>query len=220
MKLNAEIKTQTGKGANRRLRQSGRVPAILYGRHQDPVPLSLISHEVEKILARGAGRKLVSLGVSGLSEGTEETLVMFKDIQRNALSGNLTHIDLYSIRRGEKISMVLPLTFVGDAKEDEKGGTVQFASREIHLECLPRNIPDSIEVDISDLDLGHSLVMGDITLPEDVKLIDDPEKVVASIVSIRAELEEEVEESEELEETEKEDSTDEDQEKKTESEAS
>jgi large subunit ribosomal protein L25 len=207
MKLNAEIKTRTGKGINRRLRKDGRVPAILYGRHQDPIPLSLNSHEVEKVLAGGAGRKLVTLGVSGLSETPEETMVMFKDIERNALTGALTHVDLYSIRRGEKISIVLPLTFIGDAKEDEKGGTLQFASREISIECLPRNIPDHIEVDISGIEMGHSLVMGDIALPEDIKLIDGPAKVVASIVAVRAELEEEAEEDAEMEETESADDT-------------
>jgi large subunit ribosomal protein L25 len=194
MKLKAEIKLQTGKGVNRRLRNQDRVPAILYGRHQDPVPLSLNQLEVEKVLGSGGGRKLITLEVSGLNASDNQTMVMFKDIQRNALTGRLDHLDLYSIRRGEEISMTLPIILIGDAKETEKGGTLQFASREINIQCLPKDIPDSIKVDISDIEIGHSIHMRDIKLPENVKLIDDPVKVVASIVAIRAEVEKSVEE--------------------------
>lgn len=189
MKLKAEVKLQSGKGVNRRLRKQGWVPAILYGRHQDPIPLSLNQLEVEKVLGSGGSRKLVMLEVSGLDASKNQTMIMFKDIQRNALTGKLDHMDLYSIRRGEEISMTLPIIFIGDAKEKDKGGTLQFASREINIQCLPKDIPDSIKVDISNIEIGHSIHMRDVSLPPNVKLIDDPVKVVASIVAIRAEVE-------------------------------
>ncbi|MGB3977153.1 MAG: 50S ribosomal protein L25 [bacterium] len=192
MKLSAEVKSQVGKGVNRRLRKQGRVPAILYGKHQSPIPVSLNQLEVEKVLAAGGAGKLVTLDVTGLKGKESQTLVLFKDVQRNALTGKLDHMDLYSITRGEELTMVLPIVFVGDAKEKEKGGTLQFVTREINIQCLPRNIPDSIEVDISSIEMGHSIFMSDIKLPDTVKLLDDPEKVVASIVSIRSEVKESV----------------------------
>ena len=192
MKLSAEVKSQVGKGVNRRLRKQGRVPAILYGKHQSPIPMSLNQLEVEKVLAVGGAGKLITLDINGLNVKDNQTLVMFKEIQRNALTGKLDHMDLYSVTRGEKITIVLPIVFIGDAKEKEKGGTLQFVTREVTIQCLPRNIPESIEVDISSIEMGASIFMGDIKLPETVKLLDDPEKVVASIVTVRAEVEEPV----------------------------
>lgn len=194
MKLSAEVKSQVGKGVNRRLRKQGRVPAILYGKHQSPIPMSLNQLEVEKVLAVGGAGKLITLDINGLNVKDNQTLVMFKEIQRNALTGKLDHMDLYSVTRGEKITIVLPIVFIGDAKEKEKGGTLQFVTREVTIQCLPRNIPESIEVDISSIEMGASIFMGDIKLPETVKLLDDPEKVVASIVTVKAEVEEPVDE--------------------------
>lgn len=194
MKLSAEVKSQVGKGVNRRLRKQGRVPAILYGKHQSPIPMSLNQLEVEKVLAVGGAGKLITLDINGLNVKDNQTLVMFKEIQRNALTGKLDHMDLYSVTRGEKITIVLPIVFTGDAKEKEKGGTLQFVTREVTIQCLPRNIPESIEVDISSIEMGASIFMGDIKLPETVKLLDDPEKVVASIVTVKAEVEEPVDE--------------------------
>ncbi len=186
MKLLAQVKSQTGKGMNRRLRKVGQVPAILYGKHQHPIPLALNQLETEKVLNAGGARKIVELQVEGLADKTSEAMVMFKDIQRNAMTGKLIHIDLYSVRQDEEITMAIPIVFAGDAKNLDKDGTLQFITREINIQCLPKNIPGVIEVDISGMQMGHSLTIADIALPEKVKLLDDPGKVVASIVSIRA----------------------------------
>lgn len=189
MKLQAQIKTNTGKGINRRLRTHGQIPAILYGKHQSPIPLSLDQMETEKILGAGGARKILELSVTGLSEKSSETMVMFKEIQRNPMTGKLVHIDLFSVRQDEEITMTIPIIFTGDTKEFEKEGTLQFVSREINIQCLPKNIPGAIEVDISGMHIGHSMTVADIKLPEKVKLLDDPGKVIASIVAVRAVVE-------------------------------
>lgn len=187
MKLQAQIKTNTGKGINRRLRTHGQIPAILYGKHQSPIPLSLDQMETERILGAGGARKILELNVTGLSEEkSSETMVMFKDIQRNPLTGKLIHIDLFSVRQDEEITMTIPIIFTGDTKEFEKEGTLQFVTREINIQCLPKNIPGAVEVDISGMHIGHSMTMADIKLPEKVKMLDDPGKVIASIVAVRA----------------------------------
>ncbi|MBN1878641.1 50S ribosomal protein L25 [bacterium] len=186
MKLKAQIKPQTGKGMNRRLRRDGQIPAILYGKHQSPIPLSLDQLDTEKVINAGGARKILELSISGLTDNADDTMVMFKDVQRNPLTGKLVHIDLYSVRQDEEISMTIPIHFVGETKDIDKEGTLQFVSREISIQCLPKNIPGAIEVDISGMKMGHSMTVSDLKLPEKVKLLDDPGKVIASIVAVRA----------------------------------
>ena len=201
MKLSAQIKTETGKGVNRKLRASGEVPAVLYGPQQDPVPIVLNHHEVSTLLKAGGRRKIQELVISGLSDDTKSTLVMFRDVQRNAITGELIHIDFYSIRKGHKMTLSVPVVLRGEAVGvTDGGGALQFLTRNMMIECLPKDLPEYIEVDISALDVGNSMALSDLNLPEGVTLADEPAKVIASVVIISAAVEAEDEEGEEGEE--------------------
>lgn len=201
MKLNAQIKTEVGKGVNRKLRANGEVPAILYGPQQDPVPLILQQNEVGKLLKAGGKRRINELVINGVTGGDKSTLVMIRDIQRNALSGELIHIDFYSIRKGHKLSLTVPVVLRGQAVGvTDGGGALQFLTREMVIECLPKDLPEYIEVDVTELEVGNSIALADLTLPEGVTLADEPAKVVASVIIITASVEdEEEEEGEEVE---------------------
>ncbi|HPQ41839.1 MAG TPA: 50S ribosomal protein L25 [bacterium] len=187
MKLHAQIKTETGKGANRQFRRSGLVPAVLYGKQQDPIPLTLDQHDVERILAKGGGRRIQDMIIQGLGDSDKETLVMFKDIQRDPISGDLIHLDFYSIRSGQQLTLEVPIILTGEAQGvTEDGGALQFLTRAMEIQCLPKDLPEYITVDISALGIGDSISLGDVELPAGVTLTDEPAKTIASVVVISA----------------------------------
>jgi len=185
MKLSAKIKTEVGKSINRRLRQDGLVPAVLYGEKQDPIPLVLNQKEVGKVLTAGGRRRLHDLDIEGLTQPDDLVQVLFKDIQRNVLNDSLLHIDFYSVRKGHRLTVQVPVKVVGDSPGIVvDGGVLQFLSREITVECLPKDIPDQIEVDITELGLGESITISTLSLPEEITVSDDPAKVIVSVVTV------------------------------------
>lgn len=189
MKLHAQIKTEIGKGANRRLRRDGLVPAVLYGKQQDPIPLTLNQHDVERILAKGGGRRIQDMVIQGLSDTGDETLVMFKDIQRNPISGELIHLDFYSIRKGQSLTIEVPVVITGEARGvTDDDGALQFLTREVVVQCLPKDMPEYLSVDVSDLGIGDSISLGDLAMPEGVTLVDEPTKTIASVVVVSTPL--------------------------------
>ncbi|MBN1297776.1 50S ribosomal protein L25 [bacterium] len=185
MKLNAQVKPTVGKSTNRKVRRSGNVPAVMYGRSQDAIPLILNQQEVERVLSTGGGRRIQDMTVQGLGDSDAETHVMFKDIQRNPITGELIHLDLYCVRKGQALTMHLPIVLRGQARGVvDDNGALQFLTREVMIECLPKDLPDCINVDISDLGIGDNISLGDLQLPKGVVLADEPVKTVASVISI------------------------------------
>lgn len=191
-KLTAEKREDAGKGVARKLRAGGRVPAVLYGHGMDPVSLSVDARDLHNVLHTGAGTNvLVDLMVDG-----KKHLALPREIQQDLIRGKLVHVDFLVIRRDEKIVIDVPLREVGVSPGVKEGGVVEHHMFELHVECLPTNVPEAIEVDISDIELNGSVRVGDLSPPEGVTILSDADEmvlavVVPAILKTEAELEEE-----------------------------
>ena len=193
-KIKAEKREIFGKNASRRLRREGMIPAILYGADALNVPLTLKKQDVFMILRSDTGENTV-FQVSFDSENRD---VMIKELQRDPVTDEILHADFVHIAMDKVIRVDVSVESVGEAVGVKtEGGFVDFITREVEIECLPKDIPENIEVDISGLHLRQSLKAGDITLPEGVKLITPSDTILVLIEVPSKEEEIEVEEEEE-----------------------
>ena len=184
--LVVEARTSTGKGAARRLRAQGRIPAILYGRGRESLPLALDPRALERILRAGGANTLLDLTIEGHPE-IKDTVALVKELQRDPLRNTIVHADLYAVDLNRTVRVEVPVHLVGKARGLEFGGILEHTLREIELECLPRAIPDFIEVDVTALEVGDVLHARDIQLPEGVTMVTDPEQAVVAVALPQAE---------------------------------
>jgi len=205
--LNAKARGDKGKGASRRLRRlANQVPAIIYGSKTEPAPISLLHFDVQHALENEAFYShIITINVDGA--GSEEVIV--KDVQRHPAKPTILHMDFLRVDRTQKLHTKVPLHFINEEKSVgvKAGGIVQHVITELDIECFPQDLPEYLEVDVLNLDLGDSLHISDITLPEGVVSVDlshgeDHDLPVASIIKPRGGVEEEEEGSEEEGETE------------------
>ncbi|MDK2820643.1 MAG: large subunit ribosomal protein [Clostridia bacterium] len=196
--LAAEIRSKVGKQSAQKLRREGRLPGILYGKEAGNVPIYVSAKELEGILDREGDNALIKL----ITEGDEqkEFFTVVREVQRHPYRNQLIHADFYQVSLKEKIKSTVPVVLEGEAKGVKEGGILQHGAREIEVESLPVHLPESITVDISNLGLGENLTVGDINLPGEVKIITEPNVVIATILSNRgtAKKEEPEEETETL----------------------
>jgi len=181
MKLLAHIRNQLGKGPSRRLRRQGFIPAIVYGPRTHPKPVYVTISQLKRSLHTGWENALFDLTISSNGESQIKT-VMIKELQIDPVSTNPLHVDFYEVAMDREITIEIPLEFVGTAVGVEKGGLLQLSKRTLEVECLPSNIPHSIKIDISSLDIGDSIFVGDISMKEGVKVLVDSDLVVATIL--------------------------------------
>ena len=190
--LKVEVREGTGKGVARKLRAAGRIPGILYGRAKDSVPVSLDPRVLERAIQKSeAGvNTLFDLELEGGAKAGAR-VVLVKELQREPAAGFLLHADLYEVDLAQTVEVEVPIRLLGTPPGVAlEGGIMDHIHRELRLECLPRAIPDSIEVDVSALELGDSIHVRDLALPAEARVLSDPELPVASVVSPKAEEEE------------------------------
>ena len=197
VKLVAEPREGTGKGVARKLRAAGRVPAVLYGAGLDSTPVSVDSRDLFHVLHTGAGYNVL---VDLTLDGTEH-LVIPRDVQRDHIHGRFIHLDLLAVRRDEKIRLNIPVRVVGESVGVKAGGVVEHRLWEIEIECLPTDVPDAIEADISELEIGMSLRVSDLVAPSGVTFLTNEEDSVVAVAQpqMAVEIEEEAAEGEEVE---------------------
>ncbi|MDH5526738.1 MAG: 50S ribosomal protein L25 [Nitrospirota bacterium] len=184
--LDAEIRTETGKGVARRLRSAGRIPAVMYGAGE-PVSLSLSSKEFTRAWERdGAAHGLIGLNITGGGK-TEKKNVVLRDLQQDWVTGRIIHADLYETQKGHKLSVTVNIHLVGDSPIGvrESQGILQQMMHEVEIDCLPDAIPDALEIDASRLDVGDSLHVSDLTLPEGVHIHAAPDATVVAVSASR-----------------------------------
>jgi large subunit ribosomal protein L25 len=205
-KLSAKIRTQFGKEASRKLRQKGLMPAICYGPKTDPVPLSLDTKELMKTVGMG-DNVLIDLMI-GNGRNAAQKVVVVRELQIDPIKDRYIHADLFEVVMDEEISVEVPVVLVGKPEGVKIGGVLEQITREVTVECLPGDIPQNIEVDVSHLEIGDTIHIGDIKLDK-VKVMVDPTTTIATIVPptvekvvVEEEVEEEVPEVEEAEEVE------------------
>jgi len=169
--LEFEPRDQHGKSHNRRLRRHGRVPGVLYGAGRDPRPISLnwnsLMHQMEK--------EAFYTSIITLKEGDKAQPVIVKDVHRHPIKPQILHIDFQRILEDEEITLDVPIHFIGEAQSKGvkiQGGEIQHLLTEIEVSCLPRNLPEFIEVDVSGLELNQLLHLSDIPAPEGVEFVE------------------------------------------------
>ena len=188
--LSAIKREKTGKEISKKLRKQGLIPAIVYGPRFQPFPIAVKFNELESILIKHKGETL--LFNLELSDGEPSKIqAILKDYQTHPITDKIIHIDFLAIHEEETITLDIPLEFLGKPVGISKGGVLEILLHELTIECLPSNIPDKIYIDISNLDVGDVLHVKDIKVPEGVKVIDDPEETVITIVAEAVEVAEE-----------------------------
>ena len=190
--LEVSRRETTGKGIARRLRASGRIPAVVYGGHRDPVAIEVDRKAISELVQKGEHgvRSIFLLKMAGTDQ---QRHAMIKDIQIDPISRKMTHIDFVRVIMDEVVRVNVPVRIVGTAIGVKEGGLLDFQVRELHVECLPNVIPDSIDVDVSNLGHHDYLRVSDIQAPEGVKVLDDPDRVVVGVTHAKAEAAPEVE---------------------------
>jgi large subunit ribosomal protein L25 len=186
LELNATIRKTKGNGPARSLRREGRFPGILYGRGTQPVMLSVNVRDFEHVVQKGNIRRTIfSLSIQNGSTVTKPAVI--KELQTHPVSGQFLHVDFYEIDMNRKLRVMVPLVPKGKAKGEEFGGMLQIIEREIAVFCLPQEIPDSLEIDVSELGVGDALHVKDIALPAGVELPPGENYTVVTVVSPKAE---------------------------------
>lgn len=181
--LKGQVRDGTGKGVARSLRRGGAVPAILYGRGRTPQPIAVDGRALTAVLQTHAGRNvLIDLELGGDGRG-EPTTVMVKEIQRDIFRHQPIHVDFHAISLTERLETRVPIILKGTAKGIAEGGVVEQHLREVLVECLPTQIPEQFELDVSELVIGRSLHASDLFMPEGVTLVTPPEEVVVAVVA-------------------------------------
>jgi large subunit ribosomal protein L25 len=183
--LSATPRTESGKGVARSLRRDGRVPGVVYGRARSPLPLSIDARELDRLLGHiNAETTVIDLAVDG---GSTRTLI--REIQRHPLQRNVIHVDFYELVAGEKVTVNIPIVLVGvPAGVRLNGGIMTQVLQELECTVDPANIPSRIEVDVTDIHIGHSIHISDITVPEGVDVVDDPSGTVMIVSAPKEEV--------------------------------
>jgi large subunit ribosomal protein L25 len=178
--MNVELRSKTGKGISRQLRGADKVPGVVYGKGMDPMAVSINYRDLQTAMAGEGGRNNLITLVGGGS--LDQSMAIIADLQRDAIKGTYKHVDLHRINMNEKLRITVPVILKGTAIGVKEGGLLDFAHHELHVECLPANIPDHIEIDVTNLAMTHSIHVSEILLPEGVKVLDNPKTPVVSIL--------------------------------------
>ncbi len=181
----AEARESRGKNEARRVRVSGRIPAVIYGAFQDPRAISLNPKDILRIIHSKTGHNSIfDVEVSG----AEKTPVIVADEQYHPVKGTLMHIDLKRIDLTRKLRVSVPVHVSGDAKGvKQQGGVLDIVTKTIEIECVPDDIPDQFDVDVTDLMIGTNIRVSDLPVKEGVRVLTAPEAVIAHVVGIREE---------------------------------
>lgn len=183
VQLSARRRDDVGKNAVRRLRRNGQVPAVVYGRGLNALPVVVDGKALRGALHTHAGLNvLIDLALS--DDDLAAQTVMVKDIQRDIFARDMiTHVDFHTIDLSEAVEAHVPLTFVGTPKGVTEGGVLEIHLRDLLVECLPTQIPEAINVDVGELTIGHSVHVSDLRVPPDVTVLASSGEVVALVTT-------------------------------------
>jgi large subunit ribosomal protein L25 len=182
IELKTTKRTATGNGPARRLRRTGQIPAVYYGPNTEPVSLSVNKNDLELALKKGGiGQVILNLVIQNNGE-TLTMPAMIKELQTHPVSRKFIHVDFYEIRMDRKITVKIPVITTGVAKGVELGGILQIVRRELEVECLPLEVPESIVIDITDLDIGDSIHVGKISLEGEIEILEEDNRTVVTVL--------------------------------------
>ncbi|MFQ5417696.1 MAG: 50S ribosomal protein L25/general stress protein Ctc [Myxococcota bacterium] len=182
--IQAEIREATGKGVARKIRATGRIPGVCYGQAQESQPITVDPKALDDLIRKSTAglNTLINLKVAG-GGAYDGKKVLLKEMQRDPVTNRPLHADFYAIELTHKIDVAVPIHVSGTAPGVTMGGILDQVLREVHLECLPDAIPEEVVADVSALELGMSIHIRDLMLPEGVELRSDPDLSVISVVA-------------------------------------
>src|ERR1700693_2557388 len=177
----------TGKSVVRKLRQQGHVPGVVYGGHRDPVAITVDRKAITDLIQRSQHgvRSVFLLKMAGTDQ---QRHAMIKDIQIDPIRRKMMHVDFIRVVMDEAVRVTIPVVVTGTPIGVKEGGLLDFQVRDLHVECLPNAIPDKIEIDISNLGIHNYFRISDLSLPQNVKVLDDLDRVVVGVTHQRAEV--------------------------------
>lgn len=187
--LEVSRREATGKEVAKKLRRDGKVPAVLYGGHKEPVAITVDRKAVSELIQKSQHgiRSVFLLKMAGTDQ---QRHAMIKEVTIDPMSRRMEHIDFVRVVMDEKVRVTIPVHITGTAIGVKEGGLLDFQVRELHVECLPNAIPDSVDVDVAPLGAHDYFRVKDLKLPEGVKVLDDAERVVVGVTIARAEVSE------------------------------
>jgi large subunit ribosomal protein L25 len=185
--LNAFPRTQTGRGGVKKLRTSGRIPAVIYGRETKPQNLEVSAKELDDLIHHSASENILV----DLATEQAKHLALVQEVQHHPLNGNVLHVDFHEVSETEKVTIMVPVETVGEAVGVKTGGGVlEHVLFKIKVRALPKDLPEQIVVDVTSLELGKSIHLGEIKAPEGVEILGDKKVSVISVALPRTEEEE------------------------------
>jgi large subunit ribosomal protein L25 len=189
VQVEVDQRSDTGKNHCRRLRRAGKVPAVVYGLGRPPFPVAVEARKVEEVLRLESGRNTIfSLALSG--ESDRKRAVMIREIQRDPLTERMLHLDFVRVDLEKPVTVSVPVHLVGTPEGvKNEGGVVDFVHRTVEVECLPANIPDRIDVDISALHINQNISVAEISEDAAYSILDPAETILAVVVPPRVEAE-------------------------------
>lgn len=185
--LNVELREQSGKGVARRLRSAGRLPAVVYGKDLTAQPISVDPKELETIIyGEGGANTLITLkGAKGLNG----KVVILKDIDYHPLRRDMVCADFHALNLKDKSSFMVPVEVIGTSAGQKDGGSLQVIRHELEVYCLPTDVPQSIEIDVTELQIGDTIHVEEVQVPEGVELVFDVNFTVVTVSYVREEVE-------------------------------
>lgn len=187
--LGAQVREKVGKGPSKRLREEGFVPAIFYGYQSEPMVIAVDASELTKTLVKGREETVfVKLGIKPGKGKKVEKLSVIKDLQVDTIKKTPVHVDFYEIRMDRTLAVDVPIILVGTPVGVESGGEMQQLKRDIRVSGLPSALPESVEIDVTNLSIGDSVKIKDIVVSGDVQLLDNDDVAVVSVVPTRVSL--------------------------------
>jgi len=177
----------TGKEVAKKLRRDGKVPAVVYGGHREPVAITVDRKAVAELLQKSE-HGMRSVFLLKMADSDQQRHAMIKDLTINPISRKMTHIDFVRVVMDELVRTTVPVHIVGTAIGVKEGGLLDFQVRDLHIECLPNAIPDTIDVDVTELGHHDYVRIKDLKLPEGVKVLEDAERVVVGVTHAKVEV--------------------------------
>ena len=180
--LKATLRDETGKGAARRMRSEGRIPAVMYGRGEETRALSVDAHDFEMLVKKHSlDTTLIELSVDGLKGGSIRALV--SELQTHPYKPQVLHVDFQQIHAGERVTVEVPIRLQGTPEGVRAGGVLQHVLHTVELECVMEEIPEALEVDVSALEIGESVHISDMAIPEGVEVLIEDQRTIATVAA-------------------------------------
>jgi large subunit ribosomal protein L25 len=188
MTIEVQRREELGKNANRRARAAGMIPAVVYGGGRDSAAVQVNRRSFLELFRGSHGVDQSKILLLKLADTGQERHAMIRDLQIDPISRQVVHIDFQRVLMDQRVRVAVPIEIKGTAYGVKtEGGVLDFVVREVHIECLPGDIPAHIDLDVTDLHVGHHIEAGQLQLPDGVTLLDEPERVIVALGHSRTE---------------------------------